>query len=76
MLIWLRYCTFGGGILEDNEHALLMAKRQIGTNTSNKQQLTKNLFFLNQFQRNIIDTYLGIYLLFSCRLVNILRPNL
>ena len=52
-------------ISQENEHAILLVKCQFIISThSDKQQWNKITFFLNLFDRNIIKSYLNIYLLF------------
>ena len=55
-------------ITQENDHAILIVKRQLPINSSGSALP----FFLNLFDRNIIGTYLIILSLFWCKIVNIL----
>jgi hypothetical protein len=61
-------------ISQENDHAILIVKRQF--NCGLQLQINSNgstlAFFLNLFDRNIIDTYLIILSQFWCKIVNIL----
>ena len=51
-------------ISQENKHAYLWSNVNLCRTPSDKQQWSKNTFFLIVFDRNIIKSYLNIYLLF------------
>ena len=58
-------------ISQENDHAILIVKRQFVAYNLNSSGSTLP-FFLNMFDRNIIGTYLIILSLFWRKIVNIL----
>ncbi len=58
-------------ISQENDHAILMVKRQFVAYQLQINSSGPTLpFFLNLFYRNIIGTYLSILSLFWCNIVN------